>query len=158
MNDTYNLTQAESMWVLGLLRTDELPKLAATALAQGIESESILQLAICSPNDTKEAQQLFKQILQDAGGGRMSKIDALRHYARQISALILSADISPLDGARLIWGATINAKERGFHDLDGFIYAASEMEDRPEDKDFFENEILGEARRWAEQTRLGAGI
>lgn len=149
MSDVYDLTQAESMWVLGLLRPNELPDLAIAALSLGVESEAILQLAICSPEDTDESLQLFRQILKDGGGGKMSNVEALRHYAKKISASILSAEISPFDGARLIWEATINSKEREFHELDGFIYAASEMGDRPEDKIFFENAIRNEAKRWS---------
>ncbi len=149
MSQTFNLIQIESMWVLGLLHNEELPELAASALAEGFESEGILQLAICSHDETEEIQKFFEQILAENGMGGMSKIEALKHYAKQISNSILSAEITPLDGAKLIWQATINAKERGFHDLDSFIYAASEMEGRPEDKEFFENAIREEARRWA---------
>jgi len=36
-----------------------------------------------------------------------------------------------------------------FHGADTFIYAASEYEDRPEDRDFFVSAIVKEAHRWA---------
>jgi hypothetical protein len=50
-----------------------------------------------------------------------------------------------LEGAKRIWQATLNAELNGFHDLDGFIYAASELEERPEDKALFEKAIIEEA-------------
>ncbi|WP_061540200.1 hypothetical protein [Collimonas fungivorans] len=151
MNKTFDLLQIEAMWVLGMLPSAELPKLARSALTDGFESEVILQLAICSPNETEQIQKFFKQILKNGGGGAMSKIEALRHYAKQISSSILSDKISPLDGANLIWRATINAQDREFHELDSFIYAASEMEERPDDKQFFDNAIREEAQRWVKE-------
>ncbi|NDP58212.1 MAG: hypothetical protein GZ090_02510 [Oxalobacteraceae bacterium] len=148
MSETFNLSQLEAMWVLGLLLGEELPEHAASALEEGFDSEAILQLSICSPNEAEQIHQLFERILAEGGGGKMSKVDALKHYAKQISTSILSDKISPLEGAKLIWRATINSQEREFHELDSFIYAASEMEDRPEDKEFFEKAIREEAQRW----------
>ena len=121
MTQEFNLTQLEAMWVLGLLVCEELPRHAATALAEGVDSEAMLQLSICLPSETEQIQRLFEQILQEGGGGKMSKIDALKHYAKQISASILSKKVSPLEGAKLIWRATINSQQREFHELDSFI-------------------------------------
>ena len=148
MNNTFNIVQAESMWLLGLLRNEELPDLAIDAISKGYESESTLQLAVCAKDDSEEIERLFRQMLVEGGGGGMSKIDALKHYAKQISSSILSEKTPPLEGARLIWDATLNAQVNNFHDLDSFIYAASEMEDRPSDKAFFEKAIIDEAKRW----------
>ena len=76
-----------------------------------------------------------------------SKINALKLYAKEVSSQILSGSIPPLEGASLIWRAHINSEEENFHDLDGFIYAASETDDRLEDKALFDQGILKEARR-----------
>jgi len=150
MNKQFDIKLAEARWVLGLTPIEELPALAENALADGIESESILRLAVCSVGEIDEITRLFKRILVEAGGGNMLKIEALKYYAKQIATQILSSEISPQQGVRLIWTATINAKEKDFHELDAFIYAASEMDDRPADKEFFEQAILEEAKRWCE--------
>ena len=76
-----------------------------------------------------------------------SKINALKLYAKEISSRILSGSIPPVEGANLIWRAHINSEEENFHDLDGFIYAASEADDRLDDKALFEQGILKEAQR-----------
>jgi len=148
MNKQFDIKLAEAMWVLGLLRVEELPELAVNALSDGFESEAILRLAVCSIDDSNEINRLFKRVLLEASGGYMPKIEALKHYAKQISMWILSSEVTPRQGARLIWTATINAQEKDFHELDTFIYAASEMDDRPADKAFFEQAILEEAKRW----------
>jgi len=85
----------------------------------------------------------------------MLKTDALRKYAKQIATSILTSEVSPLEGARLIWRATLKAGVQGFRELDGFIYAASELEDRPQDKELFEKAITEEAKRWSERDCLG---
>lgn len=142
------LKQAEALWVLGLLRVENLPEWASSVLSSEIEDKGVLQLAISSPNDDLDLGMLFESILKANGCGDMSYVDALRLYAKQISKSILSEKLSPINGANLIWHATIKAKQQGFHELDPFIYAASEMEDRPADKEFFENAIRAEAKLW----------
>ncbi len=148
MKNMFNITNLESKWLLGFLHIEELPDIAASALASGFDTESILKLAICSKDEIEEIDRLFKQVLKESGGGNMSKADALRHYAKQVSASILTKEISPLKGATLIWDATLNVQIPNFHELDCFIYAASEIEDRPYDKGFFEKTIIEEAERW----------
>src|SRR2546429_3242956 len=152
MNQSFNLEKIEALWVLGLLSADELPDLATKALAQGFKSKSLVELARCSTDETEEIRRLFDQSLREITGKRkMLQTDALRHYAKQISVSILSKEASPLDGAKLIWRATVKARVEGFHELDPFIYAASEMEDRPQDKELFEKAIREEANRWSER-------
>ncbi len=152
MSKTFDLKRIEALWVLGLLSSDELPDLAAEALAQGFESKSLVELAGCLPDETDDIRRLFNRSLREiTGKRRMLKTDALRIYAKQISTAILTSEISPLDGARLVWRATLKAGVRGFHELDGFVYSASEMEDRPEDKRLFEKVIGEEAKRWSER-------
>jgi hypothetical protein len=147
MKNTFNTIDLESKWLLGLLHIEELPDLATNALANGFGSESVIKLAICSRDEVEEIERLFKQILKECGGGTMSKLDALKHYAKQISASILSKETPPLEGATLIWNATLSAQIPNYHELDSFIYAASEIEDRPSDKEFFESAIIEEAKR-----------
>ena len=79
----------------------------------------------------------------------MEPTDALKRYAKAVSTSILASETPPLEGARRIWRATLCVAAHGWHDLDAFIYAVSEAERRPEDRQFFEAAIVEEARRWA---------
>ena len=152
MTKSLDLESIEALWVLELISTDELPELAMQVMAQGLESKSLVELAGCSPSESDDIRRLFNQSLREiTGKRRMLKTDALRRYAKQISTSILATDVSPFDGAKLIWRATLKAGVQGFHELDGFIYAASEMEDRPKEKAFFEKAIKEEAKRWSER-------
>ena len=148
MTSTSDIRKAQALWLLGLLATTELPRVAVEALSQGIESPSLVRLAACYLTASEDIRHLFVSSLSEIGLPHMTKIDALRYYAKEVSAWILQSEVSPLEGARLIWRASLNSGERDFHDLDGFIYAASGLEDRPGDAELFEQAIKDEATRW----------
>lgn len=141
---------SEALWVLALLPTEEIPALASDWLAQGLESQSLVELAICSPDESEDIRRRYNLVLSEFGCGGMSQTEALKRYAKYVSGSILTSELTPLVGARLVWRATLNAGLRDFHDLDAFIYAASEMEDRPQDRRFFEQAIRDEAKRWSD--------
>ncbi len=141
--------QIESEWILGLISDEELPNLALKGLSQGFDSESLVTLSVCEFTESCEIQKHFKNVLSDFGGGDMSQKDALRCYAKYISTLILNSEISPSMGAKSIFRASLNAAQSDFHELDAFIYAESEMEERPNEREFFESAIREEATYWA---------
>jgi len=148
MNTNFNLKSIQARWVLGLIPADDLPDIAVKALSAGVESKSLIELAGLSGNDTDEARKLFEQALNELGCESMGKIDALRNYARIVSTSMLNLELTPLEGAKRIWQASRHSSLTDFHDLDTFIYAASELEDRPQDRALFEKAILEEAARW----------
>jgi hypothetical protein len=149
MSETFAIANWEAQWILGLLRVEDFPNIAQQALAAGVNSSTLLELAVCETNESEQIVKKFQQYLAENERGTMSKLEALRQYAREISVAILSRKVPAYDGARLIWRATVNAGEKDFHELDAFIYAASEMEDRPKEGSFFVKAIRDEARRWA---------
>jgi hypothetical protein len=151
MNSEFDLKSIQSRWTLGLIPVDDLPDIAAVAVSKGFESKSLLELAGLSRGETDEVRKLFELALNELGQQVMSETDALKIYAKLVSTLILESEVTPLEGAKRIWRATVDARVEGFHDLDPFIYAASEMEDRHDDKPFFEKAIMDEAKRWAIQ-------
>ena len=148
-NLEFDLKLVYAEWLLGLVTSDDLPDIAIRAISSGIESGSILRLASLAKTESMEAVKLFDRGLMELGYKAITKVDALRIYATEVSRLILEERLSPLEGARLIWRAKLNSGNDDFHELDGFIYAASEMEERPNDKRLFEKAIFEESRRWA---------
>lgn len=149
-NANFAMKSIQARWVLGIILSDDLPDIAIEALSAGIESRSLIDLAGLNRSETDEARKLFGQALIELGCQNMEKATALRHYAKIVSATILASDVTPFEGAKKIWQVWLETHLYGFHDLDGFIYAASEWEDRPEDKAFFEGKILEEAKIWNE--------
>jgi hypothetical protein len=131
--------------MLDLLNPEILPMLASQALDLGLETEAVVQLAGVNPSDHTQARTLFARILRENNPSDLSTIDALRLYADLISRTIIEGRIAAIAGARLIWAAVRQAGIDGFHDLDPFVYAASEAQDRPADEEFFADAVRKEA-------------
>ena len=140
---------AQAMWVLGLLPGERLPEVAATALEAGLDSQNLRILAGLTAVEIGDAPGLFELACRELGHPRPSRRDAAREYAIAISREILSGESTPREGASKIWDASIRVKDPSFHDLDTFIYAVSELQSRPADRDFFTEEIIKEAGVWA---------
>ncbi len=145
---TIDIDGTEAQWVLGMLPPERLPDIAVSALQNGLDSDALRILAGLSGSEIDDASKLFEEALKSLGRGQMSKKDAVRLYARTISGQILRGEMEPYAGAKKIWEAALKASEPEFHEVDPFIYAASEYEDRPEDHKFFNNAIRKEAQRW----------
>jgi hypothetical protein len=153
MKKSNDLAEIEAYWRLGLLPSREIPVVAAGLLSTGVQSDVLVELAACDADKIGEVEQLFQQVLTESGYGSMSPIEALRVYARTISRAILCGEVTPFEGASSIWRATIVVNNPDFHELDTFVYAASEMDDRIVDKALFEDAITVEAKRWAGQSQ-----
>lgn len=147
------LLLAQALWVLEFLPDEHLPQeIGVKGLESGLDTETLRILASLMPNEALEAHQLFENVLKEFGLPVLGKADAARVYARAISKQILSAELSPYDGANRLWDASIRVNDPRFHDLDTFVYAASELESRPEDAEFFNGEIMKEASTWVSPT------
>jgi hypothetical protein len=142
------LQSVEARFVLGLVLSDELPGIAADLIASGLESKSLIRLAGLAVTEVGDARELFEQALEELSRGRMSKELALRRFTQDTCEQILQNSLSPFEGAKLIWQTYRASDVLDTHDYDPFIYAASEMEDRPKDRNRFEIAILEEAKRW----------
>ncbi len=148
-----NMDFAQALWELGLLGVERLPEIALQALEAGVDSPALRMLAGLMGSEREEASKIFKQALKELRLPELSRQSAARVYAIEISKQILNGEISPQDGANKLWAASIQVKDPDFHELDHFIYAASELESRPEDKDFFNAAILKEAQMWASKAQ-----
>jgi len=113
-----------------------------------MDSRTLRILAGLTHDEATDATNLFKQALEELGMSEITRSDAARICASAISRQIISGDLSPQEGANKIWDASIRVNDPGFHDLDPFIYAASELQSRPQDREFFNREIVKEAESW----------
>lgn len=136
-----NIEFTEALWVLGLLEHEKLSDFADEALKEGFDSPELRMLSELFPDDYGEINELFGKTLRSFGRGNLTKRDAAKIYAKAIAAQILKGELDPYTGAVSIWDASLKVADPKFHDLDPFIYAASEYEDRPDDREFFIQEI-----------------
>ena len=137
----------EAKWILGLMPPEAMVATAEAAITEGIDSAELVELAGLGRSEASAAGDLFRAYLGQAGRGNMSKEVALTIYAKEISRAIINGDVPPAEGAKTIWSVQRSLGLSGFHALDGFIYAASEIDDRPKERKTFEEGIIEEARR-----------
>jgi hypothetical protein len=139
----------QALWVLGFLPAGDLPQeVGIKALEAGMDTEALRILASLSPMETLEAKEIFEKVLTEFSLPKLSRVAATRIDAKAISKQVVDGQLSPSEGAHKLWTASVQVNDPDFHDLDPFIYAASEFDSRPEDAAFFNREIMREASEW----------
>lgn len=131
-----------ALLVLDAMRPAQVPEAATIALESGMDSPLIRRLA--DPyQDTSLSQPkvLLANELSRLGVALPTVAGAAEVIARSIAGDIVQEKVDPLAGAHLLAG--LSKKVFGKSDvLDPFIYADSEFEDRPGEKELFEKMVL----------------
>lgn len=128
----HHLAITAAQLALGLLLAESLPAVACQALEDGLDSPSLRILAGLTPIEVGEARALFGRVLAELKVLPPSDRQAVLLLARQAASEILSGALTPYQGARAIWQLCGASRAEIFPELDPFIYAASEWEDRPD--------------------------
>ena len=117
--------------VLGEQRTDELPYIAAEALASGHDSPWLRQAADADAGDDDNARAWFGWALEELGYDcEVGEQEALWRVIRDIARRVVDGDLSPSTGASSIWRLSNRVQDEG--DLRIFIGLASGLEDHPD--------------------------
>src|SRR5262245_46883751 len=114
------LQAARARQVLGDLRSDELPGIAAEALEAGHDVPALRRLAGLSGDDPR-TWSMFEDVLSSLGISNLTPREALMRLAHHVAEQIVSGRVSPYDGARRIWTWSIHADER-VPQFDTFAY------------------------------------
>ena len=132
--------------LLGLDSMSRLSEFAVDALVAGFDSPALRELAACENPSFDEGIAMLNRTLAEMGMVLPSKRDAVMRLARQASRDILRGVVGPYEGGKAIWQLARSVPEERLEQLDPFIYAASEWEDRPRDRPYFEQAILETAK------------
>ena len=146
--NTHALEVAASWWALGLLFAEDLIGVAQQALGEGCDSPSLQALAALYTDQVDEARGLFEEALIELGVPQPSTRDAVMRLAREVAKDIMSNAISPETGAKRVASLVRAAPDSvaNYVELHTFLYAASEWEDRPEDRHVFEAGVVAAAK------------
>jgi hypothetical protein len=144
--NTERLEVAASKVALGLLLSEEFSDVAVLALEDGCDSPSLRILAGLTAAEADEARALFDRALAELNVCVPSKRDAVMRLARETAKELLSGAMAPHAGAKQIWELSLRIPDENLPELYSFVYAASEWEDRPEDRQVFEAGIAAAAR------------
>ena len=144
---------AVAKWVLGLLSSEELPKIATYALDTGMDTPALRQLAGELRPVMADVGPIFNKALGELGSTLPSKPEAGLMVAREHAAEILEGTISPSEGARRIWRDQLEVPDLK-PQRDPFVYWASEWEDAddPGRRAYCENAIRKAARNLLDAT------
>ena len=144
--NTDRLEAAASKVALDLLRSEDIADVAVLALEDGCDSPSLRILAGLTAAEADEARALFDRALSELRRAMPSKREAVLCLARETAKGILSGTIAPYEGGKQIWELCLRVPDANLSELDSFVYAASEWEDRPEDRHLLEDGIEAAAR------------
>jgi hypothetical protein len=139
--------------VLGLAPPEEHVNAAVRTLEKGHDSPSLRLLAVLTPTETAKAEELFDSALAELSLLRPSKRDAVMSLALATAEAVSSGVITPSDGAKQVWELTLRDPKDRFPELDTFVYAASEWDDRPEDRKPFAEGIVAAAEELLRRPR-----
>jgi hypothetical protein len=123
---------------------EELPDLAAHALASGLDSPALRDLAGTSRRDTGLIDDLFTASLKELGIPDPDESSARRHLARLWLSEIADGRRPPFEGARLLWWEVWNELGRP-EELAQFVNLADDWEAHPELRDEVDAEIIEHA-------------
>jgi hypothetical protein len=84
----------------------------------------------------------LKEALRDVGKSLPGPREAALWLARGAARRMLAGEGSAYELSKAIWSIARRVHGQVIASLDPFIYAASEWEERPEDRPFFEKEML----------------
>ena len=137
------LASVAARMVLELAGPEDLSGAAVAALEGGLDSPALVALAGA---DACEARPLFDRALEELKISKPSPREAVIRLAQDEATRIVGGTVAPYAGAKRIWELTSRVPTVRIPELDPFIYAASEWEERPEDRVHFEQGIISEAR------------
>lgn len=143
------LETAVAAWTLGRVESLDLPRVATAWLAHGHDSPAVQVLAGYTSEDAFQPEVLWQQVLRELACPVLTKESAAVTYAVCVARLIVSSEVRPYEGAKALSRASLAVRDSAFHDLDPFVYAVDEYNERPADRSFFEQAIMAEAHKWA---------
>lgn len=127
--------------------TEDLPDLAAEALAMGIDSPALRELAGTPSAAVRDARDLFMEAAHELGVEPPTEAEARRRLARHWASQIVDGSVTPIEGAGRIWWDAAHPLNMP-DDLIRFGGLASEWNDNddPEYRAKLDEEIVKAAR------------
>ncbi len=128
MRTEFSLDIVAAKWVLGLVPSEALPRIAVDALEAGFDTPSLRRLAGELRPILSETGPLFEETLDELGVAIPDESTAALIVAKSYAAHIIDGTISAYEGARQIWRLEL-AVEGLTLELGPFVYWASEWQE-----------------------------
>ncbi len=117
----------------------------------GLDSPSLRMLAGLRDSETEDAPSLFEKTMAELGWVRPRHETALETVVNGVLKAILAHSVPAIQGARELWDLSLSFPGKAMKRLHPFVYAASEWNERPEERGEIERWILDAARELIER-------
>jgi hypothetical protein len=137
---------------LDLVDPAEVVSWAENRVAEGEDSDALIELAGQPRGHAAEIDAPLLTLADELGIPPLTESTAGMIAARLVARSLMQGLVAPIDAARRIWriARLAPSSEPALHD---FIGLASEWEDDPKNREFYEEEIRSKAlhlTRWSE--------
>jgi len=129
LGESLRLVAAKDL--LGFIGAEVIVFEAANVLSEGVDRHSIRQLTGTDSAESDEVRTLFHEVLRELGIETPSPHEAAILVATEVASRIVGGATSPYDGAKAIWNIVGRLPLEDLSELDTFVYAAGEWEERP---------------------------
>lgn len=148
MQQSLNLALAR--WVLGLVRSDELPAIAVEFVSHDFDGPSLRLLAGELQPTMIDCGKLFERALAEMAVALPTRREAGLLLSRDYAGKIVDGELTPQFAAKRIWWDVHSEVEELKPELDPFVYWASEWESADDDarKMFCEDAIRSVAKEF----------
>ena len=140
-----NLRLLAAKRLLDFVGPEAFPAAATQALVEGVDSPSIRRLAGMDGADAGAIRATFRAALAELAIEMPAQREAAIVVATDIAARIVGGAVPPYQGAKAIWGVARSVWPEDLPELDAFVYAASEWDERPRDRKRFDAGIVAAA-------------
>jgi hypothetical protein len=143
-----------SKWEIGDLRPEDVPDLAAQALAEGCTASELAVLATLTRPTRIDIEDELPSLLASLGVVRPPKRLALKIVIDDCVSEIAEQRLDPAGGAHKLWMLAREnyAEPNLFGQLAVYVGLASEWDDHPEARPEIESQIIRESQHF-----VGAG-
>jgi hypothetical protein len=143
-----SLDRVVANWALGRVTSDQLPAAAVQALDNGLESPSMIALAVSKDVADPRHHRLFESALRELGRPLLTRAEAGRLVAQEWAERVCAGSVAPVEGAKEIWMISLECDDLG-NELGIFGGRVSEYEglSTAADRDRVAEMIVGEAQR-----------
>jgi hypothetical protein len=136
----------DALAIIGIqpIRSDLIPWVATMALERGLDGPLLRRLAGVAPWDQQAETSDLIRAFEEAGLPWPARQDIPDILLRAASRAIVADRVDPIVAAHWLW--RLNAElPSHHHGFDPFIYAASEADERPKERDLFVEMVKGAA-------------
>jgi hypothetical protein len=153
--DAMDFPSALALFSIDALAPEDMPEVAAEALADGFDSPSLSTLAGLSPFDARLARDLFLSAMEELGETMPPPEDGLRVRLRNLEERVRIGSLAPNEASELAWATYAQSPVLGREPMTlpadlRSVYALMDLAERWHEQPRDRRKLDSEIRAWFE--------